>query len=1191
MYLKEIELVGFKSFSERTKIPLEPGISCVVGPNGSGKSNISDALRWVLGEQSARSLRGGKLEDVIFSGSKKRKALGMAEVSITLDNSDGHLNLPFAEIVITRRAFRSGQSEYLINNQNCRLKDIANLFLDTGIGVEGLSLIGQGQINNIISAKPDELRSFVEEAAGIVKFRNRKKDSLRKLRETQSHLERIGDIIFELESRLEPLEEQAKKAREFIILKDRRDKLDMGISLRVLNEADEKLSKINKAFKEANNLAIDGESSRLALEAEEEVLRRALSNLDTEVAALQEDYFNLQTAREKSGSQLKLFTAQGENAQKELERLKAELEEIIEEDAKLLEEESRLDKEIHTLKEEIAQKEERLLTDEGDEESRRRAVSLLEEKLNQAKDNAFDLANYIADCRNRLRYQQQLLENNAAAKSRLKKQKEELTASLDELALEENRLKEALLEKTRAIKEKKKELEQINTEQNKCRDIISKLAQEETAGRYQAHSLSSRINMLEEMSQSGEGYYPGVRSILQGLKKGDSRLRGVLDVIARLIDVPEKYITAIETYLGASIQNIVAADEKSAKAAIAYLKEMQGGRATFLPLDTLKAREKGDFSRVLGQEGIFGRGSQLVECADKIRPAVEFLLNNLLVVEDMEAASKAARALNYRYSIVTLEGDMINPGASISGGSRNYKNNDLLGKRYQIINGRKELEALEKNLALLGEDLIKAREKAAFWDNKATEINSGLAESGRALQEMEGQAQQISLKKDLNGRQAGLNSQELSALKMQDNEILSQIEEINEELSLKEREYAGHNEETLIIQAELNKKLGTLDEGRADITRYKVDLAKAQQGLIALEDSLARVVKSRENLLWDKEEKNADLEEVQKELAKSSGLLKEEEENFALLGEKIIASRELLEEKRHGLGSENARLQEMEALCRAKAKEIANWQQQAHEQEIKKARLEAEWQNEEEKLKEKFQLTFEEAKAAWEDNGLSKTAMAGQLSQANREINALGAVNIGAIEEYAEVNKRHGFLKEQSQDLWDAKGSLEQVIGEMDSIMSSRFKSTFNKLSEEFNKAFVRLFNGGEAALVLTEPADILETGVELLVKLPGKKVSNYNLLSGGEKALCGIALMFAILAVRPTPFCVMDEVDSALDEANIQRFGEYLRQLSQNTQIVMISHRQGTMEIASSLWGITMEEEGVSKIISVRLNKESMVS
>lgn len=1191
MYLKQMELTGFKSFRERTKIALEPGVCCIVGPNGSGKSNISDALRWVLGEQSARSLRGGRLEDVIFSGSKKHKPVGMAEVSITLDNSDGHLNLPFTEVVITRRAFRSGQSEYLINNQHCRLKDISSLFLDSGMGLEGISLIGQGQIHSLIAARPEELRTLVEEAAGIIKYRNRKRESQRKLGETESHLQRVGDIIAELEQRLGPLQEQAERAREYLSLTEERDEIEIGLSLRILGEAAQKLAEIQAVMDEAASQALEGETSRLAIDAQAEALGQKLNLLDEELASLQEGYFQLQNESEKSSSRQKVLTAQKENTHKEAERLTGRLGQIQEQEAALIQEEQNLEDQAQALKAEIAEREKRLLQDEGDEESRRQGIALLEEKLEEAKAEAFEQANLLADCRNRLRYQQQLQDHDAAAKTRLLADQQALAQAAQALKEEEAGLEQALAEKSAALKQAESHWEDCQKEQQKSQAVITALAQEETACRYERQSLGSRLTMLEEMSQSGEGYFPGVRSILQAMRNKESQIRGVVDVIARLIEVPEAYTTAIETYLGAALQNIVTMDEKSARAAIEYLKSRKGGRATFLPLDIIKPRKKGDFSQVLRNKGVLGRASQLVECPDQVRPAVEFLLHNLLVVEDLPTASKAAKILQYRHSVVTLDGDMLNPGGSLSGGSANTRNQDLLGKRRRLLQSRQELAALEEKLAEQGRALAKAREAAALWDEGAEKAGNALAEANRALGELEEEKQQLSLKRNLQSQQEELIRQELKELMLRENLALSETEEINEEAARQEQAYAVLHAEIDRIQEELGKKRGSHHAEQADLTQYKVELARAQQSLVALKENIKRIAKSRGDLLWEQEEQGADLEAAQKELAECSGLLIEEKARFEALEQELAERAGLLESRRQGLSGESARLKELEAESRLKAKEIAQWQERLHQQELKKARLETEWQNEEAKLEEKIGCTFEEAQAAHGEHPLSKTAMSNRLSQLNRGIKALGAVNIGAIEEYAELEERYAFLTEQSQDLRDAKISLDRVIGEMDAIMSSRFKSTFQALSREFHKAFVRLFNGGEAALFLTEPEDILSTGVELMVKPPGKRVANYNLLSGGEKALCGIALMFAVLAVRPTPFCVMDEVDSSLDEANVERFGEYLKELSQNTQFVMISHRQGTMEAASSLWGITMEEEGISKIISVRLNKESKVS
>ena len=1188
MYLKEIDLLGFKSFTEKTKICLEPGISCIVGPNGSGKSNISDALRWVFGEQSARSLRGGKLEDVIFSGSKGRKPLGMAEVSIVLDNSDGHLNQPFTEVVVTRRAFRSGQSEYLINNQPCRLKDITSLFLDSGMGMEGISLIGQGEISNIVSARPEEIRAIVEDAAGIVKYRNRKRESVRKLNETENHLLRLGDIIGELSARLEPLAEQARVAEQYLQLKEEKDAMEIGISLRVLTDAGERLAKIESALQEAQNQVLEEESARLAIEAQSEQLANELNQLDQALAALQEHFFKTQNAKNEAKGQIEMLQAQRDGFLKEKQRLERELEALAQKQESQKAEKAELESQQEALVAEMQAREQQLLAGEDDEKSRKAALTLLSAKLNEAKDAAFALANALADCRNRLRYQQQLEENQQAAQARLRAQAQELAAAESLIAKEETELAGTLANNQQALEALQNALGELNKQQEAQNSRVQALAEQETACRYDMQSVQSRLHILADMMESGEGFFPGVKSILLAKKKQKAEVAGVVDVIANLLDVPEDYITAIESYLGGAIQNIVVEDEKAAQTAISYLKREHGGRATFLPLDILKPREKGDFSPALGQKGVLGRASELVGCEARMRPAVDFLLNNLLVVADMEAASRAAKLLRYRVSVVTLDGDMIHPGASISGGSRKQKGNDFLSKRKQIENYQKQLAKQQAELQGLETALAEARSAAKTLEAQAANLNAEIAEKHRENQAQQNRRQQLALQKEMQRKQLANLHAETQELDNQRNAILNQMEEINEEMQTQQNAYAEAERLVSALSSELQQKEGNLDAGRADITRYKVELARLAESKNALSARLADLEKAQADLLWDQEEKAADLQTAEQGLQESLTALTGAEEAFVRLDTELLEAESRLNQERHGLAAENNRLQELQAAAKNKRKQVDEQRQRAHEQEVKKARLEAEWQNEEKKLEERFALSFAMAQARWQENGLSKTAMGNRLAQLNREINALGDINVGAIQEYAEVRERHQFLSEQCADLRAAKASLLQVIQEMDGIMTSRFRQTLQALSEAFSVSFRRLFGGGSASLALVEPENILESGVAISVKPPGKKVHHYNLLSGGEKSLCGIALMFAVLAVRPTPFCVMDEVDSALDEANVERFAQYLQELSAHTQFLMISHRHGTMEAASALWGVTMEEEGVSKMVSVRLNKQN---
>jgi len=1181
-------MLGFKSFPGKTKISFEEGISCIVGPNGAGKSNISDALRWVLGEQSARNLRGGKQEDVIFGGSKKRKALGMAEVTLTLDNSDGLLNKPYTEIAVTRRTFRGGGGEFYINNQACRLKDIHDLFVDTGVGVEGVSLISQGRVNELIAAKPEERRAVVEEAAGIVKYRNRKREAMRKLDETERHLERVSDIIGELTGRIEPLRCQAEQAELYLTQREEADKCAITLAVRLLSEFEDKLKQQTGLIEQSDNALLAADTRRLSLAAQREEWRSEQARLDEAAAALAKRFYELQGQVEREDAARAVTEGQLEHARVNTRRLNFELAELDKVEKARRDEARALTGHVRATEQEV---EELLaLVNEGlcGEEERRAALAYLEQKVAKVREQAFDAANSLAQGRNQLHYQQQLAEKNHAAAARLKAQRQELTDNIAQSATRSGEIQLLKQELHDQAEEERRELAEQQQGVKNHNDAVGELAAAETELRYRAHALSVRVNMMEDMRKNYEGFFPGVRAILTTKNKGEAALSGLIDVAANLLTAPPKYQVAVETYLGASLQNIVSRTQQAARQAIAYLKEKELGRATFLPLDALKVRPKADIRAVSGRPGVHGLASELVSCTDEIRPAADFLLNQLLVVEDMATAVKAAKELGYRHPVVTLEGDMVNPGGSLSGGSRAQKGGDLLGKSRELMEAQAKLKQLKLELNQGELKLQEARDHLSALTVLAEDISAHLQEIANQQYTLTHEEESLARERQTLSRQLLALDNDLASLADESTLIEEQQRELTEQLN----EAASEEQALTVRLSELTTQLAAQSnewEGeKEDINRQRVELAAREQKLVGQRKSLERIETEIDNIHWDQEEKSADLTHCQEELSQLQTTLEATQSHLVDLREALIGAEQEMEQARHGLAAETARIAEVEKEEKELSSRCGELREQLHQQEIKKARMEADCENERAKLSEQFNMTLAEASECPQAEG-SRTALLTRLQQLKKEMATLEPVNIAAIEEYREVTERYLFLTSQRADLLQAREQLDTVIVEMDSIMSSRFRQAFNRLSEEFDKSFRRLFGGGQAALILTEPEEILSTGVELSVTLPGKKIINYNLLSGGEKVLIGIALMFAVMAVRPSPFILMDEVDAALDEANIDRFTTYLRELSQRAQCVMISHRQSTMEAADSLWGVTMEEEGVSKLLSVRLQGQGI--
>jgi len=1186
MYLKRVDLQGFKSFTNKTKVSFEPGISCIVGPNGSGKSNIADALRWVLGEQSARNIRGGKLEDVIFSGSKKRRALGLAEVTILLDNSDGYLPLPFTEISVSRRAVRNGPSEYFINGQPCRLKDIRDLFVDTGIGVDGLSLINQGRINELVTARPEERRALVEEAAGIIKYRDRKKEALRKLEETQRHLERIGDIIYELSGRIEPLRQQSEKARRYLALQGEADQLEIGISVKVLTEAEERIRGLDQEIGGREQDLLADESARLELSAGAEELRLQIAAIDEEAAAASRDYYELQNQREKAEGVRALAISQQQNADENALRLSKELEALLQNLAARQGEEAALAEHIRRTQEELADQERAVLSGEGGNEDLRMAAALAEERLHELQRQEVEAGTALAAAIHTVDLKQQLADKNRENAGRLSREAAavgaELAAARDSIAQAE----QLLAETRRESKEVSALLNDSGTRLKQLNQQTQELAAEEAESRYQVHSLQAKVAMLEEMSAGYEGFFPGVKGLMTACRKGQGPA-GVVDVLSELMEVPDQYRVAVEAYLGANIQNVVVESGGAAKQAVAFLKQRQLGRATFLPLDILKVREPQDFSAAMGLPGVYGRASQLIGCDNKYRKAVDFLLNNVLLCDDLDTAMQAAGLLKYRASVVTLDGDMVNPGATVSGGSRQAKAGELLGKKSRLEEARRELEAAQEQLRGQEQALGSQREKARAEDAANEQLRERLRQLTLLLNSTAAeQEKQQALLKGYTQRASAISAQ----LRELDGEMAGLEEEVAEALTQqRELETAARERAAALTAAAENLAAlqQQLDSYRDDITEQKMALATSRQKLHGQNISLNRLREDIENLGWEAESKAEDLEAAEHDSAARGAEIRAALDLLQELALKLHDAEERMNGVKHDLSAENARLAQLEAEEREHVRSQDKLKTELHQLQLRRERWQADFENEAAKLAEKFRLDLAGAQARVGETP-ARNAMNQRLTQLRREIAALGVVNVSAIDEYAEVSQRYEFMTGQREDMLTARERLDQVIGEMDQIMAGRFRDTFVRLSGAFNDSFQRLFGGGEASLYLSDPEQILETGVEIAVHPPGKKVSNYNLLSGGEKALIGIALMFAILAVRPTPFCVMDEVDAALDEANIDRFTAYLKDQAAASQFVMISHRQSTMEAASALWGVTMEEEGVSKVIGVKLGAVS---
>ncbi|MNO12039.1 Chromosome partition protein Smc [compost metagenome] len=1187
MFLKRIELAGFKSFADKTEMEFVRGITAVVGPNGSGKSNISDGIRWVLGEQSAKSLRGGKMEDIIFAGSDARKAVNYGEVSLTLDNNDHALPLDYSEVTVTRRVHRSGDSEYMINKQSCRLKDITELFMDTGIGKEAYSIIGQGRIEEILSTRSEDRRGIFEEASGIVKYKSRKRDARRKLDDTEQNLLRIHDLISELEDQIGPLKEQSEKALKY---KELREQLkNKEISLYV-----HQIEQIHESWSEANDKLTKLQEEQLALstvvsahDAKLESDRLALRQVEDQIEVLQGQLLEYSENFEKSEGFGEVLKERAKNLAQNRAQLEQSLEVSEERYAQRTAEMNEVaekfeaaQKQLGELRNELSAEEAKLIGVTG-------GISQAQEE--GLKGQLLDVMNQMAQTRNEIRYCDQQKEGVERRMSRSEEEGAKWREELDRLKVKKEEL-EGLMKR---LSEEIANLRGKYITESERYQSLQKLVEESQNGirkwEQKREGLVSRRDTMKEMEEDFDGFVLGVKEVLKASRK--SALSGVHGAVAELIRVPEKLEIAVETALGAAMQHIVMENEAVSRQAIAFLKQRQLGRATFLPLDVIRPRQISSADKRLMEEadGFVGIGAELVGFEPRYADIVGSLLGNVVFASDLERANKMAARCQYRFRIVTLEGDVVNAGGSMTGGSQHRKNSNLLGRKRQLDQLATDIRESEEMLDKLRKGLTDVREQL----NRSEKELEKLREAGDAKrteeQSVAGDLKQV----DHEWRHV---SEQFQLYGQEKGHYLKELEELDNNKKTAEAKLVELEKEELTVQqsiqaAEFARKANesAKEELQGLLTGLKVREGKLDQESFSLREQLSR---SQEDCAIQKRELEqnrsilqsivADLEQNELQSTKQREELNDYKLKKARAGEQLElerASRVVLVKK----------LEEGESETKEQRTSLKAVEEQLRQTEIQANRLDVELDNILRKLGDDYELSFELAKQRYtvpEDVPQTQA----DVKELKRQITILGDVNLGAIEEYSRVSERFEFLSEQKNDLVEAKTTLYQVIKEMDDEMSKRFKTTFDAIRREFVIVFSKLFGGGRADLILNDPDNLLETGIDVVAQPPGKKLQNLQLLSGGERALTAMALLFAILQVKPVPFCVLDEVEAALDEANVVRFAQYLREFSEQTQFIVVTHRKGTMEEADVLYGVTMEEGGVSKLVSVKLEDEETV-
>ncbi len=1182
MFLKRLEVIGFKSFAERIGIDFVPGVTAVVGPNGSGKSNVTDAIRWVLGEQSAKSLRGSKMEDVIFAGSESRKPLNFAEVTLVLDNTDERIAVPYTEISVTRRVYRSGDSEYLLNKQTCRLKDITDLFMDSGLGKEAFSIISQGRVDEVLNSRPDDRRLIFEEAAGVLKYKQRKKKAEHKLVETDENLNRVLDILHELDNRLEPLQIQASAAKDYVRMSAELKDFDISLIIHDLNVCTQQLSTLQKEFAEleANELLLAGEIG--TLEKSLRQVRAELKTLDGHLDASQEELVEATAEVERWDGRKALMHEKRSNAEKHMKQLEASLETAKKEAEKLALNEAEkkalfVDKQqqVSTLKHAIKQLEQALT----------RSVSEIEQEIETSKNKYIDLLNEEATVKNELKHIDQQLQQQQETADRIIDRSAGMQKELDRTIAEKEvvsgqigRIEAELTEKQELHAVMQNSLKQLSAQLDDKQNLLYKAYQHQ-------QQLKSRRETLAELEADFSGFFHGVKEVLLARDKGE--LTGIEGAVAELLQVTGDYSQAIETALGSASQHIVTQNEQHAQQAIAWLKKRRAGRATFLPKSVMKSRRLGEaqISAVSSHPAFVDMAYNLVTFEESNRSIVENLLGNVLVASSLDGASQIARLLGFKYRVVTLDGDIINAGGSLTGGS--------VKQQSSLFTRKAELDTLSVKIAEMDHSIQSAERTVAIDKAKVAKLRDELEEMQLLVEELRSQhQQQKSLLLELDMQEKNLRTSvtlatsEQTSMSTRHETLAEQKEQAEQRLRELEVELAEINQ--LVEQLTLAKAQGDTQKDvlRDQIGEKRSQLAVAQEQLSQLQigtaDIAVQLSKANESI----ENISQEIDWFQSDAGLNGPSLEEIERSIVEWTAKRQALLDIIAEKREKKEALQEKLAVIEEDLKEKQRMHKGFVEAINTLSIKRSRLQYEQANLTTQLEENYELSVDAASdLAEEIEDVEQVRRKVKLLK--QSIEELGPVNLTAIDEFERVQERHAFLSEQRNDLLEAKETLHEAIKEMDGEMSTRFHETFTSVRAQFKGVFRELFGGGQADLVLIDPENLLETGIEIVAQPPGKKLQSLSLLSGGERALTAIALLFAILNTRPVPFCILDEVEAALDESNVIRYSQYLKKFSKETQFIVITHRKGTMEGADVLYGITMQESGVSKLVSVKLEED----
>ncbi len=1184
MYLKRIEMQGFKSFADKTVIELKEGITTVIGPNGSGKSNISDAIRWVLGEQSIKSLRGSKSLDIIFAGTQNRKSLGFAESSLVFDNTDGALPIEYTEVTVTRKLYRSGETGYFINKVPCRLKDVLELFMDTGIGKDGYSIVGQGKIDEILSNKSEDRRHIFEEAAGIVKYRIRKEESEKKLEHTKLNLLRINDIMTEIEGNLEPLHMQAEKAKKYLNLREELKTIEVGLFLHNIEQNKQELEKVTQD-ETITKQQCDEEETKLerSKQAKEE-LKNTIDEITNKIESISNLGFESQKEIEMLHAEIGVSEARITNNQENQQRFLQEIEEKSVRLRELEEEENQKEEKRENLRQnkekfanELMQKQQELqkITEKLSEKALE--IEGYKKKVEQNTDQKYEMQAQMQE--KEIHY-----ENDEKRQKQIKQEIQNTISELDSTRMQKEEVAKEFYEIETKKHKTQSELEKIAKQKEEANQTMKAYESQINILTNELHMKESRRRFLIETEKEKEGYTKSVKTLLKDCETSAELKKGVEGVLANLIEVPEELETAIEMCLGIALQNIVTETEADAKKLVEYLRKNNIGRASFLPITSVKGKK---LDRIKATEkGIIGIASDLIKYNKKYEQIIFNLLGRTVIVDNMETAIKVAKQNGYTFRIVTTQGDVINASGAITGGAVAKKTVNILGRN-------KEIEKLGKEIQNLQEKMQTIAEKREQDKQKVQEVLKEVEALEKQLQENEityatQKQKMLSFEETIHKLENTLQKLKSERQRLEENKQQAQCEKekIQEAIEVLNQETEKLTQ-MITEYAEFNKEdQKYIDDLNADITNLKISVSSFNESESSIEEIKERIRQEKQANQNAIQNKKKQIEESKQENNHLKQAIEEIRQKIETIQQEVENSSGKIEQLKQERKENNEKLVSQEERIAEKFNMIEDLKSQLVKLEVKKTKLQEEMTQIINQLWEEYELTPNGVETYEKPSNVVATKK--KVNELRVQMREIGSVNLDSIAEYKTLKERYDFMNEQRLDLESTMAKLRKIVTDMTQIMKEQFKTKFREINRNFGDVFAELFGGGKAEVKLEDEQNILECGIEITAQPPGKKLQNMMLLSGGEKALTAIALLFAILKMSPAPFCVLDEIEAALDDVNVYRYADYLKKFTKDTQFLVITHRKGTMEVADSVYGVTMEENGISKLLSMKLKQEA---